>query len=228
MPCERPRGARRRRTRRSARRRSPRSALTRPCRPSARGRWRRSRASPRLRRQGSGRAGPPAPSEGRTATGSAPGSRSTSSTSGGKSTTVRVCTIRRRRASISSLPAVRASTGNAMRLITELIFFWYSTDSWYAAPVEAGRRGAERRADDRVVAVAEAGPRQRRRASQDRRRAAALPISFAVQRGSGGGAYTPRARRPPPRPARYPSTSADASSPARASTPRSWPCGSAC
>ena len=60
------------------------------------------------------------------------GPRITSSTSGGKSTTVRVCTIRRRRASISSLPAVRASTGNAMWLITELIFFWYSTDSWYA------------------------------------------------------------------------------------------------
>ncbi len=58
------------------------------------------------------------------------GARITRQTSGGKTTTVSSRTMRRRSANISSGPTVRASTGNAIWLIIELIFAWYSTASW--------------------------------------------------------------------------------------------------
>ena len=82
-----------------------------------------------------------------------------------------------------------------------------------AAPVEAGLGRAEPRADDRVVAVAEADPRDRRPARPGRRRAAGRA------RRPRASAAAARARRRAPatsiasRPAMPPSTSAAASRP---------------
>ena len=58
------------------------------------------------------------------------GARSTRHVSGAKTTTVSSRTMRRRSANISSGEAVRASTGNAIWVIIELILVWYSTASW--------------------------------------------------------------------------------------------------
>ena len=91
---------------------------------------RRSRASQRRRPRGSAPGARPAPTRVRTTTAPRRARAGPGSTSSGNSVTVSSCTMRRRSASISSCPAVRARTGKAIWVMTMLILRWYSTASW--------------------------------------------------------------------------------------------------